>query len=106
MPHRPDRENSAAPVRRRKPASLFALTLIALLTVVAPAAAAPFVYVLGKVPGSPWRQYLTVIDAVTNAKGPRIQLGLSNGYLLAHAIAMAPDGGRVFATPPQAVIVP
>jgi YVTN family beta-propeller protein len=96
MPYRPDRENSGAPVRRRKPASLFALTLIALLTVVAPAAAAPFVYVLGKVPGQQWRQYLNVIDAATNAKGPRIQLGLSNGFLLAHAIAMAPDGARVY----------
>jgi YVTN family beta-propeller protein len=96
MPQKPDRGTSVTPVRRRKLASLFALAVIALLTVAAPATAAPYVYVLGKVPGQQWRQYLNVIDAATNAKGPRIQLGLSYGYLLPHAIAMAPDGARVY----------
>ena len=28
--------------------------------------------------------------------GPRIQLGLSNGFLLPHALVMAPDGARVY----------
>ena len=79
MPQKPDRETSVTPVRRRKLASLFTLAVIALLTVAAPATAAPYVYVLGKVPGPQWRQYLTVIDAATNAKGPRVQLGLSSG---------------------------
>jgi len=69
---------------------------IALLAAAGPVWAEPYVYVLGKVPGTQWQQHLTVIDAATNAKGPRIQLGLSNGFLLPHAIVMAPDGARVY----------
>jgi YVTN family beta-propeller protein len=82
------------PLRFRAP-SRITLAFIALLMVAAPVSAAPYVYVLGKVPGQ-WQQYLTVIDAATNTVGPRIQLGRSNGFLLAHAIVMAPDGARIY----------
>ena len=70
MPQKPDRETSVTPVHRRQLRWWFALAVIALLTWAAPVAAAPYVYVLGKVPGL-WQQHLTVIDAATNATGPR-----------------------------------
>ena len=73
-----------------------ALAALAVLAMAVPAQAQPYVYVLGKVPGSPWRQHLTVINAATNTKGPRIELGGSNGHLLPHTMAMAPDGARVY----------
>ena len=73
-----------------------ALATLAVLAVAAPAQAQPYVYALGKVPGQPYRQYLTVINAATNAKGPSIELGPSNGILLPHAMAMAPDGARIY----------
>ncbi len=95
MPQKPDRETGVTRVHRRQFPWWCALALMALLTVAAPVAAAPYVYVLGKVPGQ-WQQYLTVIDAATNTPGPRIQLGRSNGFLLPHAIVMAPDGARVY----------
>ena len=95
MPQTPDRETSLTRVHRRQLPWWFALAVMALLAVAGPVSAEPYVYVLGKVPGQ-WQQYLTVIDAATNTRGPRIQLGRSNGYLLPHAIAMAPDGARVY----------
>ncbi len=73
-----------------------AVTALALSALAATAEAQPFVYVLTKVPGTPWQQYLTVIDPATHTKGSRIQLGRSNGYLLTQAMAMAPDGALIY----------
>jgi YVTN family beta-propeller protein len=96
MPQQHDRETGVTYVHRPQLRWRFALAVIALLTGAAPVSAAPYVYVLGKVPGTQWQQHLTVIDAATNATGPRIRLGLSNGFLLPHALVMAPDGARVY----------
>ena len=93
-PHKHEVETGVT-MHRRQRRWWFALAVMALLTWAAPVAAAPYVYVLGKVPGL-WQQYLTVIDAATNTTGPRIQLGRSNGTLLPHAIVMAPNGARVY----------
>jgi YVTN family beta-propeller protein len=95
MPQTADRETGVACVQRRQLGWWFGPALIALIVTAGSVSAEPYAYVLGKVPGQ-WQQYLTVIDAATNARGPRIQLGRSNGFLLPHAIAMAPDGARVY----------
>ena len=39
---------------------------------------------------------MSVIDGATNTKGPRISLGASNGFILPQAMAMAPDGDRIY----------
>ena len=44
----------------------------------------------------PRRNVLTVIDAATNTKGPSIPLGTSNNFILPQAMAMAPDGDRIY----------
>jgi YVTN family beta-propeller protein len=74
-----------------------AFALLAVLSTASSAHAQSNVYVLGKVPGSPsWQQRLTVIDASTNTKGDRIDLGRSSGFLLPHAMAISPDGAHIF----------
>ena len=60
------------------------------------AEAQPHVYVLGRDSASPRRNQLTVVNAATNTKGPRIALGTSNGVVLPQAMVMAPDGSRVY----------
>jgi len=72
--------------------------LVALLIwCAAPSAeAAPSVYVLGRTPATPRRNVLTVIDAASNTKGPKIMLGTSNGFILPQVMAMAPDGARIY----------
>jgi YVTN family beta-propeller protein len=62
----------------------------------ATASADPFVYVLSRTLGTPRVNVLTVIDAATNSKGARITLGTSNGFILPQAMAMAPDGTRIY----------
>ena len=72
---------------------LIALTLWSVATL---AEAEPFVYVLGRQESSPRTNVLTVIDAATNTKGPKITLGTSNGFILPQVMAMSPDGARVY----------
>jgi YVTN family beta-propeller protein len=57
------------------------------------AEAQPYVYVLGRASGL---NVLTVIDGASNTKGPRITLGTSNNFILPQALAMAPDGARIY----------
>ena len=73
-----------------------ALVVLAVSVVGGHAEAQPYVYVLGRTPGSPWRNVLTVVDGATNTKGPRISLGASGGSILPQAMAMAPDGDRIY----------
>ena len=58
------------------------------------AEAQPYVYVLGRNVGR--LNVLTVIDGATNTKGPRITLGTSSNFILPQAMAMAPDGDRIY----------
>jgi YVTN family beta-propeller protein len=60
------------------------------------AEAQPYVYALGRTTNSPRRNVLTVIDGATNTKGPSVALGTSNGFILPQAMAMAPDGDRIY----------
>lgn len=80
--------------------STLVLTLVAALmsaTFTTPASAQSYVYALGKVFGTPsWRSYVTVIDAATNTKIQRIQLGGTGGSILPQGMAMAPDGARLY----------
>ncbi len=73
-----------------------ALVALAVSVVAATAEAQPYVYALGRDSNSPRRNVLTVIDGATNTKGPRISLGASGGFILPQAMAMAPDGDRIY----------
>ncbi len=73
-----------------------ALAVVAVSAVAATAQAEPYVYVLGRASGSPMVNVLTVIDGATNTKGPRITLGPSNNFILPQAMAMSPDGERIY----------
>ncbi len=73
-----------------------ALVVLAASVVGGQAEAQPYVYVLSRNPDSPWRNVLTVVDGATNTKGPRISLGASGGFILPQAMAMAPDGDRIY----------
>jgi YVTN family beta-propeller protein len=73
-----------------------AFVALAVSVVAATAEAQPYVYVLGSTSGSPGLNVLTVIDGATNAKGPSITLGTSNFFILPQAMAMAPDGDRIY----------
>jgi YVTN family beta-propeller protein len=72
------------------------LAALVVSVVAATAEAQPYAYVLGRDSSAPRRNILTVIDGATNTKGPRIVLGTSNGFILPQALAMAPDGDRVY----------
>ena len=73
-----------------------ALVVLAVSVVGGQAEAQPYVYTLGRSSDSPRRNVLTVIDGATNTKGPRISLGASGGFILPQAMAMAPDGDRIY----------
>lgn len=80
---------------RIKSAVLMAVVAAGVLA--GPAAAQPYAYVLGKVFGTPsWRSYVTVVNTATNTKGVRIRLGATGGSILPQAMAMAPDGARIY----------
>ena len=72
------------------------LAAMAIWGAAATASADPFVYVLGRTGGTPRLNVLTVIDAANNTKGTRITLGTSNGFILPQAMAMSPDGTRIY----------
>ena len=73
-----------------------ALVVLAVSVVGGQAEAQPNVYVLGRNSESPRRNVLTVVDGATNTKGPRITLGTSGGFVFPQAMAMAPDGNRIY----------
>lgn len=81
-----------------KPNSSWCVAFVALVVSAAAttAEAQPKVYVLGRTSGSPMVNVLTVIDGATNTKGPRITLGPSNNFILPQAMAMSPDGDRIY----------
>jgi YVTN family beta-propeller protein len=70
-----------------------ALVALAVSAAAVTAEAQPYVYALGRTSGL---NVLTVIDGATNTKGPRITLGTSNNFILPQAMAMAPDGDRIY----------
>jgi YVTN family beta-propeller protein len=72
------------------------LAVMAVCSTAAIASADPFVYVLSRTLDAPRVNVLTVIDAATNTKGARITLGTSNGFILPQAMAMSPDGNRIY----------
>jgi YVTN family beta-propeller protein len=72
-----------------------AFVALAIAGTAATAHAQPYVYVLGRTV-SPSQNVLTVIDGATNTKGPSISLGGSNRFVLPQAMAMAPDGDRIY----------
>ena len=76
--------------------TVVAFVVLAGSVVAVTAEAQPYVYALGRTSDSPRRNVLTVIDGATNTKGPSISLGASNGFILPQAMAMAPDGDRIY----------
>jgi YVTN family beta-propeller protein len=73
-----------------------AFVALAISGVAATAHAQPYVYVLGRTSATPSRNVLTVINGATNTKGPSVSLGTSNRFVLPQAMAIAPDGDRIY----------
>jgi YVTN family beta-propeller protein len=73
-----------------------AFLALAVSVVAGTAEAQPFVYALGRDTAAPRRNVLTVIDGASNTKGAGVVLGSSNGFILPQAMAMAPDGDRIY----------